>query len=255
MADRKDSYTLRPLTRSDIPACAHIAGLAFESDRQTQFKARSPKDPYDHEAGMQGALAHWLNQAPGLMDLTVAEDASTKTVIGWVAWVYRGFNSAECHARRDREPNQLQGDDTEDNRPTTPSPMEESATSEISARARLERYTGEHLHFWMKRLMPVGTKCMYISSIVVHPSYQGKGIGSAMIHRGIARADEENVFCWVHASQDGAEVFERQGFKAMGKLELDLDSWNTEGLVPPNGPKWGMHTFKYMRRDAQQLSF
>ncbi|KXT01827.1 hypothetical protein AC578_1995 [Pseudocercospora eumusae] len=248
MTDRKDSYILRPLTKSDIPTCARIAGLAFESDRQTQFKARSPSDPYDHEAGMQGALAYWLNQSPGMMDLTVAEDASTKTVIGWVAWVYRGFNSAESHARRERELKQLHDDHTQDNQPIPPSPMEESTTSEISARARLEKYTGEHLDVWMKRLMPLGTKCMYVSSIVVHPSHQGKGIGSALIHRGIAQADEEKVYCWVHASEYGAKVFERQGFESVGKLELDLDRWNTEGVVPPDGSRWGIYTFKYMRR-------
>lgn len=247
----KDSYILRPLTRPDIPTCAHIAGLAFESDRQTQFKARSLKDPYDHEAGMQGALTYWLNQDPGMMDLAVAEDTSTNTVIGWVAWVYRGFNSAEGHARRERELKQLQDDQTEDDQPTTPSPMEGSATSEISARARLEKYTGEHLNVWMKRFMPLGTKCMYTSSLVVHPSHQGKGIGSALIHRGTARADEESVYCWVHASQNGAKTFERQGFRTVGKLELDLDGWNTEGVVPPDGSKWGMYTFKYMRRDPR----
>ncbi|KAF7193261.1 hypothetical protein HII31_05355 [Pseudocercospora fuligena] len=250
MADHKDSYSLRPLTRSDVPACAHVAGLAFESDRQTQFKARSPKDPYDHEAGMQGALTYWLNQAPGVMDLTIAEDTSTKIVIGWVAWVYRGFNSTEGHALREKELKQLQDDHAEDDQPTSPSPIEESATSEISARARLEKYTGEHLNVWMKRLMPLGTKCMYISSIIVHPLHQGKGIGSALIRRGTARADEENVYCWVHASQSGAKAFERQGFKTVGQLELDLDSWNTECIVPHDGSRWGMYTFKYMRRDA-----
>ncbi|EME78827.1 uncharacterized protein MYCFIDRAFT_199934 [Pseudocercospora fijiensis CIRAD86] len=252
MANRKDCYIPRPLTTSDIPTCARIAGLAFEFDRQTQFKARSLLNPYDHEAGMQDALAYWLSQAPGTMDITVAEDPSTKSVIGWVAWVYRGFNSAEGHARRERELKQLEDIHAEGRQIARPtSPVVESVTSEKSARARLEQYTGDHLKVWMERLMPLGTKCMYISSIVVRPSHQGKGVGSALIHRGTARADEENVFCWVHASEVGTVAFERQGFKTIGKLELDLDRWNTEGIVPPDGSRWGMYTFNYMRRDAR----
>ena len=255
MTDPQDSFTLRPMTKSDIPACAHLAGLSFESDRHTQLKALSPTNPYNHEEGMKQGLAYWLGSSPGSIETTVAIDNSTQEFLGWVAWGFRGFNSPEADAQLKEEIEKLSEDDA--SRPAEAGSenehVENASSISASAREKLENQTGSDMTAWMKRLMPPGTKCMYICSIVVHPDHQGRGVGSALIREGTDRADKEGVFCWVHASEAGAPMFERCGFLEVGRLELDLDRWNTEAVIPPEGPdaKWGTYVFRYMRRDAK----
>ena len=48
--------------------------------------------------------------------------------------------------------------------------------------------------------------------LAVEPIYQKKGIGSAMVAWGTAKADELGLECVVEASQDGRRLYEKYGF-------------------------------------------
>lgn len=238
-------FTLRTLTHSDILACAHIAGLAFAHDRQTQFKAANPTNPYDHVEGMKAAPEDWLNRPPGSVEKTLAIEDATQEVMGWVAWSFRGFGSEE------RLTTEL---DIESVRGAAPLPNPALLNdSSRSSRERLETYTYNDLQTFMQSIMPAGTlyRIYIISSIVVHPSHQGKGVGKALARKGTDRADVEGVCAWVHASETGLRVFEKCGFEEIRRLELDLDEWNSEGLVPPEGEgeMWGTYVLRYMLRE------
>ena len=246
------SYKLRPIAAHDVAECARVAGLAFENDRHTQLKARSPTNPYNHEEGMEIALHHWLSRPHGVVEMTAAIDDTTKHILGWVVWGYWGFESAAAEQQREPELRNLSDEKLHEPAPVTKAEPVEDSQDELEM-DRLEDITDRDMATWMKRLMPPGTKCMFICSIVVHPQYQGRGVGGALLHKGTARADDKGVFCWVHASEAGSGLFAKHGFKEVGKLELDLDRWNAENLPAPEGDggRWGSYTFRYMRRDAQ----
>lgn len=249
----KPSFSLRPLIPADVTTCADIAGHAFSTDRQTQFKAADPANPYDHAAGMQGGLEYWLGRPPGSMDLTVAVDDATQEIIGWVAWSFRGFGEATRQAGESivLNVNGVRGN--------APPPDPALFDKEKSAREQLDAYTSADLRTFMATLMPPGTRCMYVVSIAVPPDHQGKGVGTALIQEGTNRADVEDTCCWVHASEAGASMFERCGFEEIRRLDLDLDEWNWMGairhedgnsgaLTEEERSTWGKYVLRYMLR-------
>lgn len=114
--------------------------------------------------------------------------------------------------------------------------------------------------------MPTGTSCFYIMSIVVGPKHQGKGVGSALVRYGTGRAHDASkeldtdVFCWVHSSEAGARLFEKEGSKRVGRLEVDLDEFAGGREVPQNTAVpvskgndgtvkmgWGTYVFRYLK--------
>ncbi|WPH02489.1 Hypothetical protein R9X50_00535400 [Acrodontium crateriforme] len=261
------SFTLRPLENADVATCAHIAGEAFKKDRHTQLKTRCPENPYDHEEGMKGAFAHWLSRPSGTIEGTVAVDQTSGQVVGWIVWGFRGFDDdASRQGKVEENPEEKVEEKTKDEvkdkvevekeqiEPDTAPPTESTPPVKKRTRASLEEYTSADLQTWMKRLMPPGTKCMFICSIAVHPSYEGHGIGTQLMAQGTTKADAEGVKCWVHASEAGAQIFETCGFEQVGSLALDLDAWNVDNIVPPegDGAKWGIYTFRYMVRPARK---
>lgn len=200
-------------------------------DRQTQFKALNPTDPYDHEARMKEALIHWLGKPIGTVRLFVAVEQSTHTIIGRVMWSCCGFNSAQGDAQLTREIKE-----------PIISPISTATSSAVKlARIRLEEYTSNEMSTRMKRLMPLSTKCMCTRSIVAALSFRAKAIGSILVTQDTQCAYREGVLCWVHASEPAADMFLSRGFQKVGRLELSLDSWYTEGIAPPDSLKWEAH--------------
>ena len=251
--------TLSPITPNDIPTLAHLSHLAFLNDRQTQFKASDPIDPYNHFEAMTGALQHWLStRSSGETDMVKATNGNGR-VVGWVVWGIR--NGLELEGQQEQHGTGHEGSIRCDQSPassTTKSPPKEnheppqqSTNSSKSPRRRLEEYTSSNLQSWMLTLMPPGSLCMYIASICVHPEHQGKGIGSALLKYGTDRADKEKLYCWVQSSEAGSNLFEQDGFEEVGRLEIDLDEWSCgEVEVPVGEESWGVYVLRYMRREA-----
>ncbi|KAK4497268.1 hypothetical protein PRZ48_011718 [Zasmidium cellare] len=237
------SFSLRPLTSADVDTCAQIAGLAFATDRQTQFKAADPSDPFNHVEGTEAGLKHSLKRPPGSAELTVAVDDATGEIIGSAVWASRGLVPKDGPAVK-LNIDGVRGD--------APPPDASYFDKSKTPREQLDAYTSHDLQtVFMGTLMPPGVRCMFIVGIAVHPSHQGKGVGKALIRKVTDRADAEGVCCWVHASEAGAPVFEKCGFKVIRRLELDLDEWNWKGFVPPEGEgaRWGRHVLRYMLRE------
>ncbi len=69
----------------------------------------------------------------------------------------------------------------------------------------------------------------YLMMLGVHPDYQGQGIGSALIQPVLAKADAENMPCYLETSTaDAVRFYRRQGFEVVEKNELageDLGVW------------------------------
>lgn len=61
----------------------------------------------------------------------------------------------------------------------------------------------------------------YLLLVGVDPEIQGRGLGSALIKDGLARADEANCPCYLDTSQErNLEFYQRHGFEVVGTASL-----------------------------------
>ncbi|KAI3395362.1 hypothetical protein diail_1418 [Diaporthe ilicicola] len=242
------SFSLKPVVEEDIPALTEISNLTFDTDRHTQLKAAHPTKPYDHAAGTPDAVRHWLSLTQKV-EVTKAVDNESGKIVGCVCWVFRGF---------EREPGAASAAAS---RPEPTKPPADSVSSDyvktksvdLDPLEQLRELTDDHFAKFMRRIMPEGTRCMFIGGIQVHPEHQGKGIGRALVRQGTDRADAEGVFCWVHSSEAGAGLFYKCGFEVDETLEIDLDDYARRmDLKPPAGEEtWGTYTFRYFVRQPR----
>lgn len=236
------SFSLQVAVPADASSLADICGASFETDRHTQLKAAHPTKPYNHAEGMKGALEHWLSLPKTKIEITKAVDDSTGEILGLVAW---GFRLQQPQSAPKEEPRK------EDKEQSTP---DEGQTDEpTDALEQLNAFTSKHMVDFMERIMPKGTRAIYIATIAVHPKHQGRGVGTALINKGTAIADAEGVIAWVHSSEAGADMFRKCGFELDDTLEIDLDTTAAQmDIKPPGGDeKWGTYKFRYLVRQPK----
>lgn len=186
---------------------------------------------------MAMGIRQWLDY-PDRVSLLKAVETSTGMIMGWVGWVRRGFEDQAT-------PSVPKVEEESTAKETEPEPKE------IDNAARLENLCTADINRWISKVMPLGTKCRYLTSCLVHPSYDGRGVGSALIRWGTERADKEGVFCWVHSSDGGEVFYEKMGFEEVERFVVDLDGY-AEGRRDGSG-KWGEYVFRYMVRQPKDL--
>lgn len=220
------SFSLKPVTKADIPALTELSRLTFEKDRHTQLKAAHPTDPYDHAAGIPEFTEHLLS-LPRRVQVTKAVDDVSGEIMGYVGWASRGFDLDPTAPERvvgDADAGQSPEQEAE-KPPKNSVSMDyvKNESSDLDAIAQLKELTNSHFAEFQRKIMPPGSKCMLVAGINVHRKYQGKGIGQTLVRLGTDRADAEEVICWVHSSEAGAATFRKCGFKVDEMLEVDLD--------------------------------
>lgn len=106
-----------------------------------------------------------------------------------------------------------------------------------------------HLHGMQNRLNRA-SPAMYCLGISVLPEAQSHGVASALLGWVTSYADEKRASCWIHLSDNfgGVKALEKNGFKVVNTLEMDLDQYAVK--EKPDGGKWGIYVFRYMRREA-----
>jgi GNAT superfamily N-acetyltransferase len=251
-------FSLKSVVSSDFPAMAEMCGLAFENDRHTMLKAAHPTKPYNHAAGMTGAFEYWTSRSAGSLELTKAVDDATGEILGFVCW---GMSLDEDVPKKESS-------NSEHTIPTEKSKKGAEASvgksnmvvsaddiphpnPNLDALEQLEEFTSSHLEAFQGRFK--GTRCMYVITLTVHPKYQGRGVGPALIKQGTNRADAESALCWVHSSEAGVHTYQKCGFEEDDTLEINLDSWAQKmDIKPPaDDGKWGSYTFRYLIRQPK----
>ncbi|KAJ5926243.1 hypothetical protein N7516_008016 [Penicillium verrucosum] len=72
--------------------------------------------------------------------------------------------------------------------------------------ARHEKWMGERPHY-------------YLDILAVHPSQQGKGLGSKLLKWGLTRADAEGLEVYLSASPAGRPLYLKYGFREVDTFE------------------------------------
>ncbi|RDW88379.1 hypothetical protein BP6252_00411 [Coleophoma cylindrospora] len=242
------SISLQPINYADIPALAKISAECFLTDRHTQMKALG-KNPYNHEEGTKEGLASYL-VAERAVPLK-AIDNTTGEILGWCGFAFRGFEKDEIPKTAPiDEPLPAPNVETIAANNEGPPSIEDDEDDIIKREMEM---TDADMKHWMEKLMPPGTKCMYLIGLNVAPQYQHQGVGQAMLKWGAEVADKSGVFTWVHSSESAWKTYEKAGFEVIGCLDIDLDAW---APAPPpaeegSGAVWGHYVLRYMKRLPQ----
>lgn len=261
------SFTISRAQPGDARQLAEVAARAFAHDAHTRVKA-AVRPPGHFADGMASGFAAWLAVPDRCVVLKAVDDDGR--IVGVVCWAFRGVEvenppfQPEAAAATDPVAAAAATNPHEDP-PSAPS-TDADAIARIDA---LEAMTSAHLAAFRESVMPAGTACLYVMAIAVDPAAQGRGVGARLLRWGTARADRAGVFCWVHASEAGAAVFARRGFREVDRLVVDLDRW-AAGPPPPSEEKgdgerekegneekgargrWGEYTFRYMVRQPEK---
>ncbi|KAH8770569.1 acyl-CoA N-acyltransferase [Hyaloscypha finlandica] len=71
-----------------------------------------------------------------------------------------------------------------------------------------------------------GMKHYFLSTFVVTPKYQGKGIGSKLLGRCLEIADKDGLPTWLSALPGSHNLYLRFGFGDVGHNDVDLNKWD-----------------------------
>jgi ribosomal protein S18 acetylase RimI-like enzyme len=98
----------------------------------------------------------------------------------------------------------------------------------LAAYGRMSMY-GSYADQFHKRYAPPSH--WYLWAIGVDPASQGRGIGGQLLERGLRRAGEDGMACYLETGVEGnVRFYEKHGFQVVG-----------QGAVPKQGlPVWAM---------------
>ena len=110
----------------------------------------------------------------------------------------------------------------------------------------------------------VPSRRLVINALVVHPSYQGRGVASALLKRITEMVDMDQRAIWIQAPEDPAVaqgllkagLFRRAGFTCAGELNLDLDCFASPKGEHDKGKvvQFGTYKWNYMVRWPHPVS-
>ena len=96
---------------------------------------------------------------------------------------------------------------------------------------RIACYDGEKLVGFLA-VVSNGVTDAYIQDVMVHPDYQGKGIGTELMNRAVARlkADKIYMISVIYGEESLRPFYEKFGFYTMlcGQMETRPESGETE---------------------------
>ncbi|XMA13130.1 hypothetical protein WAI453_005921 [Rhynchosporium graminicola] len=245
---------LLPMTAADIPDMAKATAEAFLVDRQTIMKGYGG-DKYDMKQ-------ETYNSAPGYITnwkvvYMKAVHSETGETMGTCAWGFRGLQPEEVPHLPGTEASKI-GPEVmkklaDEKKAHAPVEEEQKPTEEQKVKdgvARLNSESGEDLNDWMEKMMPDGTRCMYIVGLTVVPKFQRQGVSKAFLKWGTDTADRLGLWIWVHSSEGARTAYEAAGFKPIGVWSVDLDEYAPVSVPPEHdhdkSGKWGRYTITYL---------
>ncbi|KAI0155017.1 acyl-CoA N-acyltransferase [Xylariaceae sp. FL1272] len=251
------SITVRiePFQYADIPACARITSHAFSIDPYTIVKqlGQKPFDMYDI------AQSDFLNTLHRRNYVYVkAVDSESGEIVGHAGWSFRGLPNQDLvpwNGPSDEKPETEVAKTESDNAAEHTDAEPEGGHKENSSIDRLHAIEDADMQYWIKDLLPSDMPCVLVQGLIVSPSHQSRGVGSALLQYGNAMADGLGLPVWVHSSHQAYEVYRKAGFKTVRELDIDLDEYapraprEDEDVMGEKGcGKWGRYVIRYMRR-------
>ncbi len=186
--------TVREARADDVPAIRTVVAHAFHDDALVRWVLPDEATRDDVVAAWFGAL---IDRYVAVGKVEVVEvDGSVAAVAAW------------------RPPQIPEGHPVLESLPSVPGVVTAVVGPERAAHvfATLGRTAG---------LAPAET-ATYLHLLAVRPDQQGRGLGSLLVNRGLAAADERGLTAWLcTAEQRNVVLYERLGFVGVGDVPLD----------------------------------
>ena len=213
-----NEISLLSATEDDIPSLVrmHMDGFADENPVRVMFK-----DKHEYEQMLLDRVKAQLSDPNVAIVKAISKD--TGDILGWQACRFLG---------KDDEP----GSDL--NKAESEEEGEESDT-QARLRSMLKKDSIQAQKTWV-----AGKEYIHFNTLVVDPSAQGRGVGTALVRWVRDKADEEGIYCWLKSSQVAHDMYLKAGFKDVASLEVDLSEYAPGGK--DGGWGWGMYRFAYM---------
>jgi GNAT superfamily N-acetyltransferase len=259
------SFSIQPVQYSDYVVLDNIGRESCLTDRQTQLK-KLGNISYLQDNDKAEKYKDFVKtlQTPKHVYLKAVQNGLGE-VLGSLHFVFYGFkdhqlpslpergnlNEIETHIRELETQDAKAEPESEETKKKETDPEKRRINDAID---RFEAMESADFRLWQSVIMPSdsGCRCLIIAGFFVATSYQGKGIGSALLRYATEMADEHGVFMWVHSSEAAWRAYEKAGFAIVRMLEVDLDEWAP--VSPPEGGKWGRYVIRYMKRDARVVN-
>jgi GNAT superfamily N-acetyltransferase len=206
-------FSLRKATADDIPDMDSVLFDAFEGAVMDE-RCFPPSEPESHEFYRKW-LADKLEDPMSTLLVAVAEDpaGSAPFMAGWVRWVRRP--AADMGA--------------------PPLVFTAGDFPSCGDGAFAARFFQANFDVW--RRVIAAEDHYALSMLVVRKQAQRRGVGAALVHWGIERADAEGWPAYVNASPEGRPVYERFGFRSVDVS--DFDGFTTTWHMRRDGARAG----------------
>ncbi|PTB65605.1 acyl-CoA N-acyltransferase [Trichoderma citrinoviride] len=86
-----------------------------------------------------------------------------------------------------------------------------------------EAFFGEMDRRWWDRFE--GKSHVYLKLLHTDPDHQRRGAGGMLLKWGTAEADRLGLVSYLEASEEGRPLYEKYGFKEVGRIVVDLSKW------------------------------
>ncbi|KAF7169062.1 hypothetical protein CNMCM5623_001894 [Aspergillus felis] len=200
------NISLHPAVPTDALTLAKLHNAAFADDDLlvTMYGPLTQDDP-----PFANDLEKIIRDDPHAQIIKAIDDESGE-VVGWSLWNF--YPDAEAHAKADEEARK---------RSSTPPatslcPQVYSDYQNFKARIRAK---------WIG-----GKAAAILQVLVVHPDYQGRGIGTKLLKVGVEEVRRLRLPAWLEASPAGCSVYRRCGFRDAELMELDFDKYGLTGV-------------------------
>lgn len=198
---------LKAPDQNTIKEMIHIYQEAYKNDKTVQLKYTLPK----LIEGMAETITLRCKQPE--CEFIVARAESSNQVIGWIALAFK----LEKH-------NQISEEHVLYTQYALLPDLVAKAKSEGIGTADLKNMAHKLFKdFKEARERHLAEKHCIISTLVVDPEYQNKGVASALLTKAISRSEVFSFPIWVQAPSAYQILFEKHLFEQVSEYELDLD--------------------------------
>jgi GNAT superfamily N-acetyltransferase len=225
--DHPPTFDLLSATREDIPRLAHIHVGACLPDNTFKLYFSTPK-------GFEKRVTEMLEGQVGdpTWQHIKAIDKKTGELAAWASW-----NTPTDAQIRERD-EKAAAEKVE-------SEKGKLGKGEFDFPPGLPMFVQADTDKWLEKWTK-GQRHMQCKALFTDPSFQGQGMGNALVEYGNRVADEAGLPIFLQGSPYGYPIYEKHGFETVQYLDVDLREWAPGAKGNDRG--FGNYRFRYMVR-------
>ena len=223
---------LLPAEPADISALATLQMAACRFDLDTRLIV--PSDTTFEGVAISMVQSQIASPEYLIMKAVHPENGD---IMGWGSWRFVHYPEIDAKIKQQAEAASTTNDPTGSR--SMPEQVESDTSSSLGSSS--EKHLREVMDSWMGE-----RKFLLLTILVTEPRYQRRGVGSALVRWGNAKADADNVPGFLEGSPFAFKLYLECGWKLVEKHDVDLSEWTPYGKRYDMG--YGIYSHYYMIR-------